>query len=296
MDHPSLLRRVFFVLLCGAWVFVLLSLGSFRATDWPSHAVYPYPPVQNVCGYPGAFLGYYAYFVLGQGVYPVLFFSGVCVALYMFGNRVSDLWLRVIGLGLLAAAFAAVVHLVKPGSRMGLPEGNGGILGIGAASFLRAHCNAVLTSLILVCTFIVGLLLCADDLVVRAPGYIGKTIQTVRERTPSFGMSSINFKFPALPKLPSLPKFVTRDAVADPSALGAPARLITTDDVGTDEEPGSAVLNRGADGKLKRKPGRGDDDIYLVYDNDEPAAAAEDTAWRDVGDPGPSEPVKIPPP
>jgi S-DNA-T family DNA segregation ATPase FtsK/SpoIIIE len=184
MDHPSMLRRVVFVLLCGVWLFLLLSLGSFHATDWPSHAVYPYPAVQNVMGHAGAFVAYYLYFILGQGVFPVLFFSGVCIALCLYGNRISDLWLRLIGLGLLAVAFAAVVYLVKPGTRSGLPEGNGGILGIGAASFLRLHCSGMLTGLILVCSLLVGLLLCADDLVVRAPGVIGKTIQHVRHKAP----------------------------------------------------------------------------------------------------------------
>src|SRR5205814_5597383 len=103
MDHPSMLRRVVFVLLCGAWLFLLLSLGSFHATDWPSHAVYPYPAaVQNVMGHAGAFVAYYLYFIMGQGVFPLLFFSGVCIALCLYGNRISDLWLRLIGLGLLA--------------------------------------------------------------------------------------------------------------------------------------------------------------------------------------------------
>src|SRR6478752_5832887 len=100
MDHPSMLRRVVFVLLCGAWLFLLLSLGSFHATDWPSHAVYPYPPIQNVMGAPGAFVAYYMYMTLGQGIFPVLFFTGVCVALTMYGNRVTDLWLRGIGITL----------------------------------------------------------------------------------------------------------------------------------------------------------------------------------------------------
>src|SRR4029079_10888434 len=138
----------------------------------------------------------------------------VCVALAMYGNRITDLWLRAIGLTLLAVAFAAVVHLVKPGTHAGLPEGEGGVLGIGASSFLRAHCSAVLTSLILICTFLVGLLLCADDLVVRAPAVIGKTIQTVKERAPAVkeNIRQMNWNIVPLPKLPALPKFVTKDA------------------------------------------------------------------------------------
>src|SRR3954453_19113020 len=98
MDHPSLIRRVCFVLLSGAWLFLLLSLGSFHANDWPSHAVFPYPPIQNVMGAPGAFVAYYMYLTMGQGIFPVLFFTGVCVALYTYGGRISDLWLRTIAL------------------------------------------------------------------------------------------------------------------------------------------------------------------------------------------------------
>lgn len=289
-----MMRRVVFVLLCGAWLFLLLSLGSFHATDWPSHAVYPYPPMQNICGYPGAFISYYMYLILGQGVFPVLFFSGVCIALFLFGSRITDVWLRSIGLALLAVAFAAVVHLVKPGSINGFPEGNGGILGIGAASFLRGHCSAVLTSLILVCAFLVGLLLCADDLVVRAPAVIGRTVQIVKERAPA--LKGINWKFVPLPKLPSLPRFVTKDAAA-PSAKPAagksgPIERITTDDVGLfDEEEDDAT-----DSKPVPKAKKPSDEIHLEYENDDPAPAAQDEAYTDDEEPGPSEAAVIPSP
>ncbi len=242
MDHPSMLRRVVFVLLCGAWLFLLLALGSFHATDWPSHAVYPYPAVQNVCGYAGAFVSYYLYLTLGQGVFPVLFFSGVCLALSMYGSRISDMWLRVIGLALLAVAFAAVTHMVRPGSKIGFPEGNGGILGIGAASFLQGRCSTVLTGLILICTFLVGLLLCADDLVIKAPAMIGRTIQTVKDRAPA--IKQFNWNIVPLPKLPSLPQFVTKDAAgaAATAKANGPIQRITTDDVGVDDSEDTPLL------------------------------------------------------
>src|SRR5436190_1863647 len=102
MDHPSMLRRVVVVLLCGACVLLLLSLGSFHANDWHSPCVFSYPRCQNLMGHAGAFVAYYLYLSLGQGIFPVLFFTGVCVALGMYGARVSDLWLRMIGLTLLA--------------------------------------------------------------------------------------------------------------------------------------------------------------------------------------------------
>jgi S-DNA-T family DNA segregation ATPase FtsK/SpoIIIE len=211
MHHPNTWRRVLFVMFACAWVFVLLSLGSFHPTDWPSHAVYPYGPTQNLCGTAGAILAYWTFFILGQGIFPILFFSGVCIALWLFGNRVSDVWLRTIGITLLSIAFASAFHLIRPGLRDALPEGTGGLIGIGTAGFLRSHCNALVTSLILACAFLVGVLLAADDLVVRVPGFVGNawtTMREMKERAPQ-----IKFNFPALPRLPSLPRFVTRDAV-----------------------------------------------------------------------------------
>src|SRR5919107_4555625 len=121
----------------GVWAFLLLALGSFHPTDWPSHQVYPYQPVQNLCGSAGSFVAYYLFLAIGQGVFPVLFFSGVCLALYLFNSRVSDMWLRVVGLLLLSTAFAATVHNFKPGSTTSFPEGHGGIIGIGTSAFLQ---------------------------------------------------------------------------------------------------------------------------------------------------------------
>src|SRR5206468_4486341 len=123
-----------------------------------------------------------------------------------FGNRVSDVWLRTIGTALLSVAFASAVHLIRPGSHDALPEGTGGLIGISAAGFLRSHCNALVTSLILACAFLVGLLLAADDLVVRVPGFVGNAVSAMKERSPQ-----VKFSFPQLPKLPALPRFVTRD-------------------------------------------------------------------------------------
>ena len=108
---------------------VLLSLGvvgrlavQSAPTDWPSHTVYPYPPTQNLCGSAGAFVAYYMFLAIGQGVFPMLFFTGVLLALAVFNNRVSDVWLRTIGLMVLCVAFAAAVHHLRPGSMNGFPS------------------------------------------------------------------------------------------------------------------------------------------------------------------------------
>ena len=78
-------------------------VGSFSTTDWPSHTVYPHPATQNLCGTAGAFVAYYLFLAIGQGVFPVLFFTGICLVMYLFRSPVTDLWMRAVGLLLLIA-------------------------------------------------------------------------------------------------------------------------------------------------------------------------------------------------
>ncbi len=290
MERTNHLRRSILFVAIATWIFLLLAVGSFQATDWPSHQVYPYQPVQNLCGAAGAFIAYYLFLAIGQGTFPILFFSGVCLALWAFQNRVGDLWLRAVGLMLLSIAFAAIVHNLKPGSLDGFPEGHGGVLGIGTSSFLQSHFNTVGTRLILVTALMVGLLLAADDLVLRTPGLVTHAIANVRERAPNL---RFNFRFPELPKLPSLPRFgfVTRDDTRPKAsrATGKASRKRNEEDEEDEEDLKPPVIL-----KLDRSGGESDE-IDLSYDNDEPAPAAVDAAFIDEADPGPSEPATIPP-
>ena len=209
MERSSPSRSVLIFLGAGAWVFLLVCLGSFHHNDWPSHEVYPWPPIQNLCGTVGAFIAYYTFLAIGQGAFPVLFFTGVCVVLLMCNNRVGDLWMRTVGLILLTIAFSAAVHHFKSGAYDGFPEGRGGIIGISTATVLEHYFSTVGTRLILLTTSLVGLLLTADDLVLRTPGVVGSAIVTVKDKAPR-----INWNFVPLPRLPALPTFVTRDALA----------------------------------------------------------------------------------
>jgi DNA segregation ATPase FtsK/SpoIIIE, S-DNA-T family len=185
MVRTHLQRNVPLFLAVAAWVFLFLALGSFHPTDWPSHAVYPYQPTQNLCGPAGAWVAYWMFVVLGQGVYPLLLFAGASLAALIWKNQITDPWLRLIGLGILCTSFAAFVHHFSPGSSNGLPEGRGGFVGIGAASFLQEHFSTVGTRLVLLCAFIVGLLLAADDLLFQTPALVASAAATVRENTPS---------------------------------------------------------------------------------------------------------------
>ncbi|MCC7349384.1 MAG: DNA translocase FtsK [Phycisphaerales bacterium] len=282
MDRTNLWRRVVLFSAIGAWAFLLLALGSFHPTDWPSHEIYPYPPIQNLCGSAGAFVAYYTFLFIGQGVFPILFFAGICLTITLFRDGVSDLWLRTTGLVLLTVAFATTIHHFHPGSHNGFPEGQGGIVGIGAASFLQSHFSTIGTRLILATIFLVGLLLAADDLVLRAPGLAGGVINNVKDRAPN-----IRWNFISFPKLPSLPRFVTRESSV---AATVPSRLPAHKE-DEDEEPLKlpVLLERNKSANLS------DSEIELTYHNDEPAAASQESAFVDEGDPQPSVAATVPP-
>lgn len=218
MDRSTSSRGILLFLAAGAWVFLLVSLGSFRYTDWPSHEIYPYPPIQNLCGSVGACIAYATFVTIGQGAFPLMFFTGVCLVLMMCNSRIGDWWMRSVGLLLLTVSFAAAVHHFKPGSYEGFPEGRGGIVGISTATVLQHYFSTVGTRLILLTTALVGLLLTADDLVLRTPGAVSSAFVVVKDRAPK-----INWNFVPMPKLPALPKFVTKDAMVTKVPLALPA-------------------------------------------------------------------------
>ena len=297
MDRENLFRRLFVFLLVAAWAFVLLSMASFHADDWPSHQVYPYPPIQNLCGAAGAFLAYHISFIIGQGIFPILLFTGICLWLLLCHNRISDLWLRAIGLLLLSVAFAGMIHLIRPGSIDSFPEGDGGLLGIITSTFLKARFNTAGTSLILLTAFLVGLLLAADDLVIRAPALITTAVHNIKAHTPH-----INWRFPTLPKLPALPRFVTRDSAAkhDDAADDEGGGVAIAEDEGDDDptrRPTVLRQNVYADGQLVplEKTVNGQQ-IDLEYDHDKHPAAAVDTAYVDDSAAPPAALAVIPPP
>jgi S-DNA-T family DNA segregation ATPase FtsK/SpoIIIE len=219
-----------------------------------------------------SFVSYYLFLIFGQGAFPILFFSGVCVVLYVAHNRVSDPWMRVVGLLLLSIAFAAAVHHIQPGSENGLPEGQGGILGIGAATFLQAHFSTAGTRLVLMTAMLIGLILVADDLVLKVPMVVGAALSHAK-------LPKADFKL----TIPSLNRKST-----DGEKTG-PIQRLTKPDEDVDELK-SSVLLKFLKGKLKSEP-----DVVLNYHNDEPAPAATVPAHVDA-DPGPAVAVVVPPP
>jgi DNA segregation ATPase FtsK/SpoIIIE, S-DNA-T family len=220
-QRPHLVRWSVTILAVAVWVFASLALLTFHPTDWPSHAVYPWGHTQNLCGSVGAFLAYHAFTFVGSGAFALLFFGALFIGMKIWGQRLGDFWLRAIGLVLIATSMGAITHLLSPSSG-GMPEGSGGVVGIAASAFLQNHFNGVGTGLVLIVALLVGVLLAADELVIRMPVYVGGAVRAAKNVAPKMGPIS----FPPVPRLPSLPRFVTRDALLEKSdaAAGKPAR------------------------------------------------------------------------
>jgi S-DNA-T family DNA segregation ATPase FtsK/SpoIIIE len=185
MSRAHLKRFIVITLCIAAWLFLALSLLSFSPSDWPSHDVYPYPPTHNLCGTVGAAAAYLGFLVIGQGIYPLFLFATAGLYCFITQKTLSDLYLRIAGAVLLCVSFAALYHSLLSGSSSGLPEGYGGVIGIGISTYLHDHFNVVGTRLILLTTMVLGVLLAADDLVLIVGRLTAIAINHAREHTPS---------------------------------------------------------------------------------------------------------------
>src|SRR5436190_536723 len=73
LPHPSVARRVAWVVAAGAWLFLAVALLSFNSADAPSHVVAVHNhPAANLCGTVGALIAYWSYWVIGYGAWVML--------------------------------------------------------------------------------------------------------------------------------------------------------------------------------------------------------------------------------
>ena len=276
MHRPHLPRRTGLFLLAGAWGFAALSLASFSATDWPSHASYPYGPPANWCGSAGAAVAYGLLAAVGAGAWPAVGLLGLAVVAGLWGRRLADPWMRGLGLLLLTATAAAAVHHVRPGTAGGLPEGSGGLVGIASAEVLQAHFGVVGTRLVLAVSLLVALVLAADDLLLIIANAAGRVI--VRFGGSFGGLRLPSVKLPSfrLPSLPALPRLalVTAGESDESDAPAKPRRAKAVDADEADDAP--AAKAERVEVKPKRKPVLRE----VAATTDDEAAPTADAATR----------------
>ena len=240
-QRPKVLRTVGWLLAAGGWAFVALSLWSYAPTDWPSHAVYPWPRPANWCGVFGGWTAYHLLAAVGPGAWALLAGTGLFIATQIAGRKVGDLWLRGVGLAVLCVAVAAVAH--EYGSQSsGLPEGDGGVFGLAAAGYLRPHFGVAGTRLALLLGCLAGLLLVGDELVLLWPAKVvdrakqaGEELKksaakhkAVEVKVPSLSLPKLTM--PALPALPRF-KFTRSEPAAEATPKVKRKRVVTVPEV-----------------------------------------------------------------
>ncbi|MBN1391422.1 MAG: DNA translocase FtsK 4TM domain-containing protein [Sedimentisphaerales bacterium] len=164
----------------AAALVLLCSCVSFDIGDWPSRFVYPNnDPPANWCGTIGAFSAYYLIYYVGPGIFVILA-SAIFIFVARLNRRtIGQGVLRAVGLVLVTAAVSSSFYLVQPHGTFSFPMGSGGILGIGAAEFLRGHFALLGTFILITATWIVGLVLLADTFMLAVLWWFGLALGRV---------------------------------------------------------------------------------------------------------------------
>jgi len=162
-------RKAMLCMAIAGLLLLLCSCASFDIGDWPSRFAYPHnSPPANLCGLIGAFFAYYLLYYVGPGVF-VLLTSAICFLSARLAHRpVAQPVLRAIGLVLLTVAASSSFYCLWPRQIYEFPMGSGGVLGIAAAVFLRSHFASLGSFILIIATWVVGLVLLADTILVTA--------------------------------------------------------------------------------------------------------------------------------
>ncbi len=175
-QRRTAIRLVLVTLGLALSAFLWTAVISYSPADWPSASVWPVrADPANVCGVAGAFVAYYLLYYLGIGVYVLLALLTLALVALARGVVLADLWLRVLGLGVLVTAVAACGAMLLPPLEYFPIMGAGGVLGVSCAHFFESRLDTLFTLVLLGVGVLVGLLLAADELFFGAT----RTISTV---------------------------------------------------------------------------------------------------------------------
>ena len=161
-------------LMAAGLLVVLCSCLSFSIGDWPSSFVYPHnKPTANWCGPAGALFAYYLLYYIGPGVFVALIAGSYFTIAKIADAEIDQPILRCAGLVLITTAASTTFYCFTPHGIYGFPAGSGGVLGVAAAQFLRSHFASLGTAILLGATWVVGMILLADQMVTTVFGWLG---------------------------------------------------------------------------------------------------------------------------
>ncbi|MGD0078164.1 MAG: DNA translocase FtsK 4TM domain-containing protein [Sedimentisphaerales bacterium] len=161
-------------LIVAALLVIFCSCISFNIGDWPSKFVYPHnKPAANWCGPVGAMFAYNLLYYIGPGIFIVLISCIYFTVVKIAEQQIEQPILRFAGLVLVTTAASTTFYCAAPHGLYGFPMGSGGVLGVAAASVLRSHFATLGTAILLGATWVVGMILLADQVVAMAFGWLG---------------------------------------------------------------------------------------------------------------------------
>ena len=161
-------------------VVLLFSCLSFDIGDRPSSYVHPAnDPAANWCGSMGAFAAFYLLYYIGPGAF-ILLGALLCYLLARLADRTVDQGIfRFVGMALLTVAVSTTFYVFWPHKVYTFPLGSGGVLGVSAATYLRNHFAVLGTFILLLATWVVGLALLADSVIIGILAACGIAVRRV---------------------------------------------------------------------------------------------------------------------
>ncbi|MEE2972060.1 MAG: DNA translocase FtsK 4TM domain-containing protein, partial [Planctomycetota bacterium] len=185
--EPTVLRRAAWVVAVAVWVFLAVALVGFDLADPPSTLVSTHQAeVANPAGTVGASLAWWAFRVFGPGVWILMALAAIALVTLARGIAVTHPLVRTLGAFVAAVTFAGLHHAwivpfdlltLLTGSLPGLPSG---LLGTELDLALAVRFGDVGSGLILMMGLTLGLLVAADELVLAAPGAVGRWFESMR--------------------------------------------------------------------------------------------------------------------
>lgn len=166
------IRYCLVLVLAGIMALAWLSMITYCPLDPPSPHVLPAQEPQNAAGIVGSHVAYALRYWLGAGAYTGLAVMSIAAVAMMLGGRISDLPWRIVGLALLVVCTSSLAYLVAPVGADDIAAGSVGIIGLAVGRFVLASFSRSGAFVVVSFALCVGLMLTADNLIVRLPAAI----------------------------------------------------------------------------------------------------------------------------
>jgi len=111
----------------------------------------------------------------------LLLFFTLAAVLKVARGEVGSLLERIFGLLLVIACTSASAHLIAPPASAAMPVGNGGLLGYALGHLLTEHLSRLGTTIVLVASWLVGLIFTTQGWVLKLPSMMGRVARASAE-------------------------------------------------------------------------------------------------------------------